>query len=57
MKNKELIKELSKYNPDADVTLTTSEDIRVSYICGVDGQEFDEETTPLLFIEGIDDEL
>lgn len=32
MKVKELIKELKEFNPNADVTLTTSEDIILSYI-------------------------
>lgn len=32
MKNRELIKQLLEYNMDADVSLTTSNDICISYI-------------------------
>ena len=34
MKNRELINQLKEYNLNADVTLTTSEDICLSYIIG-----------------------
>lgn len=52
MKNEDLIRKLSKYNKDADVTLTTSEDITLSYISN-DG-EFSKEDTPFIFIEPMD---
>ena len=55
MKNKELIKILLDYNLEADVTLTTSEDIEISYISGhTNGKKFDKNNTPILFIEGKD---
>lgn len=55
MKNKELIKILLDYNLEADVTLTTSEDIEISYICeNTNGKKFDKKNTPVLFIEGKD---
>lgn len=53
MKNRELIERLLEYNWDADVSLTTSEDIYLSYICE-DGE--DERTTKQIFIEGCDKE-
>lgn len=48
MKNKELIKVLKGFNPEADVSLTTCEEITVSYICK-DGAT--KETTKQIFIE------
>ncbi len=55
MKNKDLIEELKKYNLDADVTLTTSEDIFISYISeNIDGDTLNKQTTMQLFIEGKD---
>ena len=43
---KDFIKSLETYNPNADITLTTSEDITLSYICdGVNGEELSKETT------------
>ena len=52
MKVKELIKELKKFNPKADVTLTTSEDIILSYIDW--GGADNEKTTKQVFIEPCD---
>lgn len=55
MKNRELIKQLLNYNMDADVTLTTSEDITLSFICvDANGEILSEKETSLIFIEGID---
>lgn len=51
MKNWQLIEELKKYNMDADVSLTTSEDICISYICENGDTE---KTTKQIFIEGCD---
>ena len=48
MKCKDLINELMKYNPDADVTTPYSEDICLSYISG---NGIDKKTTELIFIE------
>lgn len=53
MKIKELIKELQQYNKNADITLTTSEDICLSYI-SVDpntNERLTEKTTLQVFIE------
>lgn len=51
----DFIKELNKYNPDADITLTTSEDIRLSFICkDLNGNDLTEATTMQVFIEGCD---
>lgn len=53
MKVKELIKELKKFNPKADVTLTTSEDITTSYI-SIDPktkEKLTKKTTLQVFIE------
>lgn len=52
MKNRELIKLLLDYNPDADVSLNDNEDITIAYISN-DG-EYDKDNTPQLFIEGCD---
>ena len=50
-----LIEELKKYNSDADVSLTNSEDIVISYISrDLDGSCLTPETTMQLFIEGYD---
>ena len=47
-----MINELKEYNPFAEVTLTTSEDICLSYICKDNhGNELTKETTGLIFIE------
>ena len=52
---KKLIEELAEYNPDADITLTTSEDICLSYICkDSDGSSLDKKTTMQVFIEPMD---
>ena len=48
MKNRDLIKELFKFNMDADVSLTTCNDIVLSYI-SEDGAT--KETTKQIFIE------
>lgn len=51
----ELIKELSKYNPKADVTLVDSEDICLSYISkNLDGEILDKSSTKQIFIEACD---
>ena len=52
MKNNILIDELKKYNPDAEVVLTSSEDIFISYIDN--NGEFNKMNTPIIFIEGCD---
>lgn len=52
MKNRDLIKKLSEFNLDADVSLTTSEDIAISYISDDSG---DKKSTIRIFIEGIDE--
>lgn len=50
-----MIKELSSYNPNADVTLTVSEDITISYICkDPKGNILNKQTTTQLFIEPTD---
>lgn len=50
-----MIKELKSYNQNADITLTTSEDICISYICKDNhGNELTKETTVQCFIEGMD---
>lgn len=53
MKNNKLIEKLKEYNPNADVTLTTSEDICIGYIVGDEG--YDKSNTPIIFIEGCDE--
>lgn len=56
MKVKELIKTLQKYNQEADVTLTTSEDITTSYI-SIDPntqEKLTEQTTKQVFIKPCD---
>lgn len=56
MKVKELIKKLKEYNPDADVSLTTSEEITLGYIFKTeDGKEYTKETTKQVFIEPCDE--
>ena len=52
MKVKNLIKELKEYNPEADITLTTSETIILSYISEDEGET--KKTTKQIFIEGDD---
>ena len=55
LKIKELIRELLWYNWNAEVTLPSSEEICISYICeSVDGKEFDKHNTPIVFIEPTD---
>lgn len=56
MKNKELIKLLKNYNQEADVTLTTSEDITISYICKDPrtDEKLTPQTTRQMFIEPTD---
>jgi len=55
MKIQDFINELKKYNPEADITLTTSEDITISYICkDSKGNELTPKTTKQCFIEGCD---
>jgi len=52
---KDLIESLGKYNPNADITLTTSEDITLSYISETpDGEKLTIETTMQVFIEPTD---
>ena len=52
MKVKELIKELKEFNPNANISLTTSEDIILSYIDW--GGADNEKTTKQVFIEPCD---
>ena len=56
MKISELIDSLNEYNQDADISLTTSEDICLSYICQdpSTGKPLSKETTSLVFIEPLD---
>lgn len=51
MKVKELINELQKYNPEAEISLTTSETIFLSFICEDKETEIN---TKQVFIEGCD---
>ena len=52
MQCSKLIEELKKYNQEADVTLTTSEDICLSFICeDNNGNRLTPKTTKLVFIE------
>lgn len=51
MKVKELIKQLKEFNQEADISLTTSEDILISYISENNATPL---TTLQLFIEGCD---
>lgn len=51
MKIKELINELKEYNQEADITLTTSETITLSFISDENGTKKD---TKQVFIEGCD---
>ena len=52
LKVKELIKQLKTFNQEADVSLTTSEDIVISYI---NENNATPQTTKQLFIEPSDD--
>lgn len=52
MKVKDLIEQLERFNPNANVSLTTSEDIFISYISENNATPL---TTLQLFIEGCDD--
>ena len=45
-------KKLKAYNQDADCTLTTSEDITISYID--DDGKYTKKNTPIVFIEPMD---
>ena len=56
MKCSELIRELKEYNQDADVSLTTSEDITTSYICKDPNtdEKLTKKTTRQVFIEPMD---
>lgn len=50
-----MIELLSTYNQDADITLTTSEDITVSYICkDLNGEPLTKKETMQCFIEPMD---
>ena len=49
---KELIDELKKYNPNAEITTPYSETIELSYIDS--NNEYTRENTPLVFIEWSD---
>lgn len=52
---KNLIEYCKTFNPNADVTVVDSEDIELSYVDkDVEGNVFKKETTPCVFIEGID---
>ena len=53
MKIRDFIELLKEYNPDADITLTNSEDICLSYICEdiENGGKLTKEDTFLVFIE------
>lgn len=57
MKVSKLIEKLGEFNPNADISLTCSEDIHISYICKnhQNDELFTKETTPQVFIE-IDEE-
>lgn len=56
MKVKKLINELKQFNPDADITLTTSESITLSYISKdpLTNNELNKQTTSQVFIEPAD---
>ena len=55
MKIKKLIETLKECNQEADITLTTSEDITISYICkDTDGNPLTKKTTMQCFIEPTD---
>lgn len=55
MKISDFIKELREFNQDADITLTTSETITLSYICKDPyGKELSKQDTPIVFIEPAD---
>ena len=51
MKNKELIKELSQFNKDADVSLLNSHDILISYVSQAGENTWSKKDTPQIFIE------
>ena len=53
MKVSELIEDLKSYNQDAEITLTNSETICLSYICKdrETGQSYDKSSTPIVFVE------
>jgi len=52
MKISDFIKKLERFNPNADITLTDSETITLSYVDN-DGK-YTEKTTPIVFIEPAD---
>ena len=55
MEISKFIELLKEYNSDADITLTNSENICLSYICkDENGNELTKETTPMVFIEPMD---
>lgn len=55
MKINNLIEELNDYNLNADITLTSSEDIAISYICkDLNGNDLTKKTTMQVFIKGVD---
>lgn len=47
----ELMEELKKYNPNAEVTTPYSETISVGYVASVEDETFTPENTPFVFIE------
>lgn len=55
LKINELISKLKEYNPEADISLTSSEDITLGYIFkSLDGEVYTKETTKQVFIEPTD---
>ena len=56
MKISKFIELLKTYNQNADITLTYSEDITLSYICkDKDYNDLTKEDTPIVFIEPVDE--
>ena len=57
LKIRKLIEKLKAYNQEADITLTTSEDITISYICKdpKTDQDWTPQTTMQCFIEAMDE--
>ena len=56
MKVCKLIEKLKEYNQEADITLTTSEEITLGYIFKTeDGTEYSKKTTKQVFIEPCDE--
>ena len=55
MKISDFIKKLREFNQDADITLETSENITLSYVCrSPKGEHLTKQTTKQVFIEPID---